>query len=253
MNSPLVQYTNISPNKTSPRNHRIDRITIHCFVGQCSVQSGVDAFKSRLKLASCNYVVAKDGKVGLCVEEKDRSWCSSNAANDHRAITIEVASDTKAPYAVTDAALNALVALVTDICKRNGIKKVMWIPDKDTALRTEPAQDEAVFTLHKWFKNKECPGEYLISRHVYIADCVNYALSGPVVSDSALNSDFKPFIVKIIADSLNIRKEPNAKAEIRGVLKKGEKYTIVDSSGTWGKLKSGIGWINISSKYVAKM
>ena len=36
-----------------------------------------------------------DGSIGLYVEEKNRSWCSSSNANDQRAITIEVAADTK--------------------------------------------------------------------------------------------------------------------------------------------------------------
>ena len=118
-NSPLVTYTNLTKNKTTNRNHAIDTITIHCIVNQCTAKAGCDYFANTERECSANYVVGKDGSIGLSVEEKDRSWCSSNAANDHRAVTIEVASDTKAPYAVTDAAYNALIQLVADICKRN--------------------------------------------------------------------------------------------------------------------------------------
>ena len=124
-NSPLVSYTKISPNKTSPRNKKIDTITIHCVVGQCSVEALGNIFAPTSRQASSNYGVGVDGRIGMYVEEKDRSWCSSSGANDHRAITIEVASDTKHPYAVNDKAFAALIDLVTDICQRNGIKKLV--------------------------------------------------------------------------------------------------------------------------------
>ena len=130
-NSPLVSYTKISPNKTSPRNKKIDTITIHCVVGQCSVETLGNIFAPTSRQASSNYGVGVDGRIGMYVEEKDRSWCSSNAANDHRAITIEVASDTTEPYAVNDKAFAALIDLVTDICQRNGIKKLVWSTNKE--------------------------------------------------------------------------------------------------------------------------
>ena len=107
-NSKLVNYTRISPNKNSPRNHAIDTITIHRVVGQCSVETLGNIFTPTSRQASSNYGIGFDGKIGMYVEEKDRSWCSSSASNDNRAITIEVASDTKHPYKVTDQALAAL-------------------------------------------------------------------------------------------------------------------------------------------------
>ena len=171
-NSPLVTYTNISNKKTSPRNHKIDTITIHCYVGQVTAKQGCDMFANTTRKASCNYVVGKDGSIGLCVEEKDRSWCSSNAANDNRAITIEVASDTVAPYAVTDAALNALINLCADICKRNGIKKLLWKGDKSLIGQV----DKQNMTVHRWFAAKACPGDYLYNLHGEIANKVNAKL-----------------------------------------------------------------------------
>ena len=129
-NSPLVSYTKISPNRTSPRNHAIDTITIHCVVGQCSVETLGNVFAPKERQASSNYGVGVDGRIGMYCEEKDRSWCSSSGTNDHRAITIEVASDTTEPYAVNAKAYAALLDLVTDICKRNGIKKLLWKADK---------------------------------------------------------------------------------------------------------------------------
>lgn len=171
-NSPLVTYTRLSPNKNTPRNHAIDTITIHCIVGQWTAKQGCDYFATTTREASCNYVVGKDGSIGLCVEESSRSWCSSSAANDHRAITIEVASDTTHPYTVTDAAFSALIDLCEDICRRNNISELKWKADK-TLIGNVAEQN---MTVHRWFANKACPGDYLYSRHGEIASTVNARL-----------------------------------------------------------------------------
>ena len=172
-NSPLVSYTKISPNKTSPRNKKIDTITIHCVVGQCSVETLGNVFAPTSRQAASNYGVGVDGRIGMYVEEKDRSWCSSSGANDHRAITIEVASDTTHPYAVNDKAFAALLDLVTDICQRNGIKKLVWSTNKDDRVNH---RNGCNMTVHRDYANKSCPGDYLYSRHGQIADEVNRRL-----------------------------------------------------------------------------
>lgn len=175
-NSSLVDYTLISPNKNSPRNHAIDTITIHCFVGQVTAQRGCEVFQPTSKQASCNYVVGLDGGIGLCVDEKDRSWCSSSAVNDHRAITIEVASDTSEPYAVTPAAYAALINLCADICKRNGIGKLVWSTDKNTRVNH---LNGCNMTVHRDYAAKSCPGTYLYDRMGDIASRVNALLGNP--------------------------------------------------------------------------
>lgn len=171
-NSKLVDYTKISPNKTSPRNHKIDTITIHCVVGQCSVETLGNVFAPTSRRASSNYGIGYDGRIGMYVEEKDRSWCSSSASNDNRAITIEVASDTKHPYKVRDAAYKALIDLCTDICKRNGIKELKWKADKSLIGKVKQQN----MTVHRWFANKACPGDYLYNLHSQIAAEVNARL-----------------------------------------------------------------------------
>ena len=176
-NSPLVTYTKLSPNCNKPRNHKIDTITIHCFVGQVTAQSGCNS--SRFVNydpnggASCNYVVGHDGSIGLCVEEANRSWCTSSSSNDHRAITIEVASETVHPYKVTTQAYEALIRLVADICKRNDIKELKWRGDKN--LIGQVSQQN--MTVHRWFAAKACPGEYLYNLHGDIAARVNNLLN----------------------------------------------------------------------------
>ena len=176
-NSPLVNYTRISPNKNSPRNHKIDTITIHCVVGQCSVETLGNIFAPTSRQASSNYGIGYDGKIGMYVEEKDRSWCSSSASNDNRAITIEVASDTKHPYAVNEKAFAALLDLVTDICKRNGIKRLVWSTNKKDRMNH---LNGCNMTVHRDYANKACPGDYLYNRHGEIAAEVNHRLGATV-------------------------------------------------------------------------
>lgn len=172
-NSKLISYTKISPNRTSPRNHKIDTVTIHCVVGQCSVETLGNIFTPTSRQASCNYGIGADGRIGMYCEEKDRSWCSSNAANDNRAITIEVASDTKHPYAVNAKAYAALIDLLVDICKRNGIPRLVWSTSKADRVNHKNGCN---MTVHRDYANKSCPGEYLYSRHAQIASEVNKRL-----------------------------------------------------------------------------
>ena len=177
-NSGLVVYTKLSPNHSGQRTHSIDRITPHCVVGQLSCESICGCFTSPQREASCNYGIGTDGRISLCVEEKNRSWCSSSNANDQRAVTIECSSDKTAPYAMTDAVYAALIDLCTDICKRNGKKKLLWLGSKSKALNYKPKSDEMVLTVHRWFANKSCPGDWLYSRLGDLAKRVTANLSG---------------------------------------------------------------------------
>ena len=253
-NSNLVVYTRISPNRTSPRNHAIDRITIHCAVGQVTAERLGEIFAPKSRGASSNYGVDKDGRIGMYCEEKDRSWCSSTRENDNRAITIEVASDNFHPYRVTDKAYNALIELCVDICQRNGKKKLLWFGDKTKTLNYVPKSDEMVMTVHRWFANKSCPGDYLYNLHGDIANRVTEKLgSAQPDTEQVPEDDTVPFKVKVIIDDLNIREEPNMSAKVVGVTGKGV-FTIVETQNGWGRLKSGAGWIYIDNpRYVTKL
>ena len=198
-NSPLVSYTKLSPNHSGQRNHAIDTITIHCVVGQCSVETLGNIFAPTSRQASSNYGVGVDGRIGMYVEEKNRSWCTSSAANDHRAITIEVASDTTEPYAVRDNVFAALIDLVTDICKRNGIKKLVWSTNKTDRVNHKNGCN---MTVHRDYANKSCPGKYLYDRHGEIAAEVNKRLGAdePKVETPATTSAIKKGDVVSIAE-----------------------------------------------------
>ena len=177
-NSSMVAYKKLSPNHSGQRTHSIDRITPHCVVGQCTAEGLGEWFEKTSTQASSNYGIDKDGRVGLYVEEKNRSWCSSSNANDQRAITIECASDTSEPYAFRDVVYQTLIKLCVDICQRNGKKKLLWLGDKDKTLNYSPAADEMVLTVHRWFANKSCPGNWMFARMGDLASKVTDQLGG---------------------------------------------------------------------------
>ena len=229
-NSKLVDYTRISPNRTKSRKNQITKITIHHMAGNLSIESCGAHFANAKARVSSNYGIGSDGRIGLYVEEKDRSWCSSSAINDNCAITIEVANCGRAPeWKVSDKALAALIELCTDICKRNGIKKLVFTGDASGNL-----------TLHKFFKATECPGKYLESKIPYIVKEVNERLNPTA---------FKPYTVKVVADTLNVRAGAGTGYAVKTTINKDEVYTIIQEKEVggllWGKLKSGAGWISL--------
>lgn len=213
-NSSLVDYIKLSPNHSGQRNHTIDCIAIHCVVGQCSVETMGRIFAPKSMQASCNYGIGYDGKVGMYVEEKNRSWCTSSALVDNRAITIECASDTTSPYAVNSLVYEKLIKLVVDICKRNNIKKLLWKADKSLAIKNGKVNIQANkqnIIAHRWINSgKSCPGDYLYGKMSDIANRVNKALE---VKEEQPIVTFKPGdIVKVnlfkAGDKVKIK--PNA-------------------------------------------
>lgn len=177
-NSSLVAYTKLSPNHSGQRTMKIDRITPHCVVGQCSAEGLGDWFYRPSTQASSNYGIDKDGRIGLYVEEKNRSWCTSSNENDQRAVTIECASGKVEPYAMNEVVYDRLIDLCVDICQRNGKKKLLWFGDKQKSLSYQPKEDEMLITVHRWFANKSCPGNWLYARLGDLATKVTARLSG---------------------------------------------------------------------------
>ena len=176
-NSPLVSYTRLSPNHSGKRPCSIDRITPHCVVGQCSVETLGAVFAPTSRGASCNYGIGADGRVGMYVPEDIVSWCTSSYTNDKRAVTIECASDMSDPYYMNSKVIDTLTKLCVDICKRNGKKKLLWLKDKDVTLNYQPKSDEMVITVHRWYAQKSCPGDYLMARLGKIAEDVTNQLN----------------------------------------------------------------------------
>jgi hypothetical protein len=223
-NSSLVSYTKLSPNHSGKRTHSIDRITPHCVVGQCSVERLGEIFAPKTRKASCQYGIGADGRVGMYVEEKNRSWCSSSNANDQRAVTIECASDAAAPYAFKDAVYSKLIDLCVDICKRNGKTKLLWLGDKNKTLNYIPASNEMVLTVHRWFASKSCPGDWMYSRMGDLATKVTAKLNP--TSSSSCSTDKTLYCVQSGAFGV----KSNAEKQLSKIIAAGFDATIVSEN-----------------------
>ena len=221
----LVNYTKISPNRNINRNHKIDTISIHCVVGQCSVETLGSIFASTSKEASSNYGIGYDGRIGMYVEEKDRSWCTSSASNDNRAITIEVASDTYHPYRVNNVAYKSLIKLLVDICKRNGIKKLVWSTNKSERMNH---LNGCNMTVHRDYANKSCPGDYLYNLHGQIAKEVNAQLG------SGTSSTTKKTLYRVRKTWKDVKSQKGAFNDLSNAKKCADQnkgYSVFDESG----------------------
>ncbi len=228
-NSSMVSYTRLSPNHSGQRTHSIDHITPHCVVGQLSAESICGCFTSPSRQASCNYGIGTDGRVSLCVEEKNRSWCSSSNANDQRAVTIECASDKTEPYAMNSRVYDSLVKLCTDICRRNGKKKLLWLGDRNKTLNYAPKSDEMVLTVHRWFANKSCPGDWLYARLGDLAARVTAALGTGISADKAASQLYR--VRKTWADSKSQKGAFSILANAKKCASSNKGYSVFDENG----------------------
>lgn len=167
-NSPLTQYVYLTANAAFPRERPIDTITIHHMAGDPELENLGAEFATADRRASANYGIDKNGRIGLFVEEANRAWTSSNVENDSRAVTIEVANDVSGgDWHVSDESYQALIDLCVDICQRNGIKELNYTGNTSGNL-----------TTHKMFDEEtECPGPYLESKLLDIANAVNNRLN----------------------------------------------------------------------------
>lgn len=223
-NSPLVVYTKLSPNHSGQRVHNIDMVTIHCMAGNLSIETCGAVFQSTSRQASSNYGVGSDGRIGMYVEEKNRSWCTSSNANDQRAITIEVANDGGAEtgWHVSDKALESLINLCYDICKRNNIKELKWQNDKSLLFNVEKQN----MSIHRWFANKSCPGDYLLSKHPYIVSEVNKKLKGEI-DMTMTKEELQQFIIETVR---NMGKNEDASVWAAETVNKAIENGITDGS-----------------------
>ena len=227
-NSKLVNYTRISPNRSVNRNHKIDTISIHCVVGQCSVETLGSIFASTSKEASSNYGIGYDGRIGMYVEEKDRSWCTSSSSNDNRAITIEVASDTYHPYKVNNAAYKSLIKLLVDICKRNGIKKLVWSTNKSERMNH---LNGCNMTVHRDYANKSCPGDYLYNLHGQISKEVNAQLGSDTSSTATTTNKTLYRVRKTWNDAQSQKGAFYDLSNAKKCADKNKGYSVFDESG----------------------
>lgn len=238
-NSPLVDYVKLSPMHSGARKHKIDTITVHHMAGNLSVETCGQVFQ--IRQASTNYGVDSGGRVGLYVEEKDRAWSSADADNDNRAVNIEVANRAGAPdWPVTDAAYSKLVLLVADICKRNGIARLVWGGDRADRVGHRKGCN---MTVHRDFMATLCPGPYLMAKMPQLARDVNRVL-GEEPETGEGDQAIQPYTVRVKAEDLFIRSGPGTNYAQKELIPQGV-YTIVEEKNGFGRLKSGAGWIDL--------
>lgn len=200
-NSPLVSYTRLSPN-CKPRTAKIIGITPHHTAGVLSVEQLGAGFAKPERRASSNYGIGNDGRIGMFVPENYRAWTSNSTANDNTHITIEVSNSASGgAWPISDAAWDSLVALCVDICRRNGIEKLMFTGDKTGNL-----------TMHKMFAATNCPGPYLGGRFPELAETVNKILRE---GDDDMTDEQVRKIVCEILDGKDTKPDEWAAAEMR--------------------------------------
>lgn len=228
-NSSLISYTRISPNKNSPRDQSITKITIHHMAGVLSLEQFGEIVADPEREMSANYAIGNDGRIGLFCSESDRSWCSSSAWNDNRAVTIEVSnSQNEEPWAISDAAYTSLIKLCADICKRNGIGQLEFTGDQNGSL-----------TYHYMFSATECPGTWIKNHTQEICNKVNAQLKAADEPEGSYT--------KSLTSGTPIYKEIGKAAT--GKIITSTIYTIVEEKTVdgikYGKLKSGEGWVEL--------
>ena len=146
--------------------NKVCKITIHHMAGNLSIESCANVFKAKGRKSSSNYGIGSDGRIACYVDEENRAWTSSSAWNDNRAITIEVANNNTKTWSISTKAMESLIRLCVDICKRYGFK-LEYTGDKNGSL-----------TRHCFYANTNCPGPYIKSQTNYIVTEVNKRLSG---------------------------------------------------------------------------
>ncbi len=202
--SSLVNYTKLSPNCSSRNGARICKITPHHMAGNLTIEQCAEVFQNSSRQASANYGIGSDGRIGCYVDENDRSWASANYDNDRQAITIEVANDEiGGNWHVSDKALESLINLCVDICKRYNFKL------------TYDETPNGSLTRHNMFVNTTCPGPYLQSKFPYIAEEVNKRLEGQSTSTPTTSTTSGDETIKYIQNKLNARY--NASLNVDGI------------------------------------
>lgn len=236
-NSALVVYSKLSPNNSGKRTNNIDTIAIHCMAGNLTIESCGQLFAASSRQASSNYGIGSDGRIGMYVEEKNRSWCTSSSKVDQRAITIEVANDGGSPqWHVSSKAMDSLIKLCADICKRNNIKKLVWSTSKSDRVNW---RNGCNMMVHRDWAAKACPGDYLYNNMNDIANKVNALLT----SDSSNSSTNSSTIIS-----------KNAEKTIWNFLK-GKGLNNYAVAGIMGNLyaESGLQSNNLQNSYEKKL
>lgn len=194
--------------------------------------------------ASAHYFVGHNGEIWQCVEDKDVAWHVGAKRYKHKycrnsnSIGVElcVKKDSSGRWYYTEATKKAAIELFVFLMKKYNIPISNVLRHYDVTGKICPEPDVLSVPIWDTFKTE-------------LQIAVNEAsVSG---SQDATGTSGVPYKIKVAhvakGDALWIRKAPSAKAISVGCLKYDDNnmYTIVAEQNGWGKLKSGIGWINL--------
>lgn len=243
--SKLATYTNIANNYGNRRLYKVSKIAIHHMAGKMTAKQCADYFARTERIASSNYTIGWDGSIALSVPEEYRAYTTSSSWCDERAITIEVSNEDNngGDWKITDKAYNALLDLVTDICKRYNIKDCSYTGDKDGVLQK-----------HEWYAYTNCPGAYLGSKFPEISKIVNERLREKK-NIQRLNVNKSIDLTKSkglyqIKNGTNVRLNPSVNSDIKRVTKNGEIVSVTEIKNGWAKVgkKDEWYWLDLSTQ-----
>nr|DAI66243.1 MAG TPA: N-acetylmuramoyl-L-alanine amidase [Caudoviricetes sp.] len=237
----------LTPNKYSRPQiplKSVKKVVLH-YVGnpKSSAMANRNYFENQKnggRYVSSHYIVGLSGEILRCVPENEVAYCS-NQANTY-SISIECCHP-DATGKFTDATTDSAAELCAYLLKKYGLSVNDLIRHYDVT-------------------GKQCPLWFVPTKY-QSADVANARWAGfkALVSQkmecNVPTKQETSFKVKILDNALNVRKAAGVGNPIVGVIHKGEVYTIVEvksvGSAEWGKLKSGLGWVNIGAKYVKRL
>ncbi|MBR2633945.1 MAG: N-acetylmuramoyl-L-alanine amidase [Clostridia bacterium] len=222
-----------SENYTKGREQRkIRAVTVHHMAARWTAKRLGEMFQNPSRKASSHYGIGYKGEVAQYVSERDTAWTNGNIESNRESVTIECANESAgAPWPVSEATLERLVALLADIALRNGLGFLV----KGENL-----------TWHRMFDATACPGEYLLGKMDEIVRRANERIANNLLpeKEEAPRPRYRVYIGRWLPDvtGADPADEENGYAgilgkEIRAVqisLSRGDAfYRVHQKGGSW--------------------
>ena len=195
-----------------------------------------------------------DGNTGVVYQTlpwNHRGWHSGGSANNSH-IGIEMCEPSCIKYTGGSTFKCSDVASAKAVVQRTYDTAVLLFAHLCTKYKLDPMTD---IISHKEGGAKGIASKHSDPEHLWKQLKMGYTMDTFRKAVKLAMNAKSTYKVKITANSLNVRKGGGTSYPIVETVKKGEIYTIVDEkkngSTTWGKLKSGAGWISL--KYTKRI
>ena len=159
------------------------------------------------------------------------------------------------PHRTLDKGWNGFLQMIKSylndipVTSLSGFKVGEKVRVKESATQYATGQALAWFVKGSIYEVTKVAGDKLL-----LSDIISWVWIDDVekVSANTVIPTAYPFLVEIICDELNIRQKADFNSKVVGTVKRGEVYTIIQEENGLGKLKSGVGYISMNSKYIKK-